>query len=294
LVFNRPETTQMVFSRIREIKPKYLFIASDGPRKHVVGEFERCQSVQNIVKAIDWDCEIQTLFRKYNLGVREAISTAITWFFDNVDMGIILEDDIVPDLTFFKFCEELLIKYKSNNDVFTISGINFQRPMNEIESYYFSSFMHCWGWASWKSSWDKYNHSMEDWPKLRNTDFLQKKLKNKRAVEYWKRIFDKVYKGEINSWAYIWTFSIWMHNGINILPNVNLIKNIGFGLDSTNTKDIKSMEANLKTTKIDFPLQHPKSTQIDENKDKNTQRIHFQKPLTVKLKQRMRYYLNKV
>ena len=150
IVFNRLNTTQKVFEKIKEVKPKKFFIAADGPRKNKEGEKEKTGEVRKfILENIDWDCEVKTLFRDENLGCGKSVSGAITWFFENVEEGIIFEDDTVPDKSLFNFCEAMLNKYRLENEIKIIGGVNFQDGIKRGDaSYYFTRICHIWGWAT--------------------------------------------------------------------------------------------------------------------------------------------------
>jgi len=278
LVFNRPNTTKQVFEKIREARPPRLYIAADGPRESRKGEEKKCKQVREIVTNVDWDCEVNTLFREVNLGCKSAVSSGIDWFFKHEEMGIILEDDCLPDATFFRFCEELLLQYIDDERVMTISGNNFQPKRRTENSYYFSKYMHCWGWASWRRAWNHFDLKMKDWPKLKRKKFLNKLFNTEIAKNYWEQILDKVYSGKIDSWAYIWTYSIWKEHGFNIIPEENLVCNIGFGEEGTHTKSINSKSANMETKPIIFPLKHPEEINTLKKADKFTQKHHFQTP----------------
>ena len=142
LVFNRPGSTQITFEILRKLKPKYLFIGADGPRDGNSEDKRNCNRVKNIIETVDWDCRLHKLFRNNNLGCKRAVSEAIGWFFDQVEKGIILEDDCLPNQSFFRFCSELLEKYKDDNRVGLISGnnFNFGTPARNDYSYYFSKW----------------------------------------------------------------------------------------------------------------------------------------------------------
>ncbi|MDO9184215.1 MAG: hypothetical protein Q7U04_17505 [Bacteriovorax sp.] len=256
LIFNRPDTTQLVFNEIRKQKPKYLFVAADGPRSHKPGEAEKCEDTRAIIQQIDWDCEVKTLFREENLGCGRAVSSSITWFFDNVEEGIILEDDCLPNDSFFKFTSDLLRKYKDDERVFAISGDNFiGQLMPNNESYYFSIYNHVWGWASWKRAWKHYDLGMKSWPSIKKSGHLKTIFENKKQFSYWVNIFDACYAGKIDTWDYQWTFACWSRNGLTILPALNLIRNIGFDERATHTKDENGFS--LETLELDFPLRNP-------------------------------------
>jgi hypothetical protein len=236
LVFNRLDTTMKVFEVIKKVAPQKLYIASDGPRNN--HEKEKVEAVREyVLKSIDWDCEVKTLFRNENLGCGKAVSGAITWFFENEEMGIILEDDCLPSLSFFPYCKELLEYYKDDTRIYHIAGNN---PLTYIKmpySYYFARIQHCWGWASWRRAWNYYSYDIENM-----NAFLEKKKINNIFIRnidknYWIDIFIKMEKHEIDTWDYQWTYSIFNNNGICINPARNLITNIGFGKDGTHTFD---------------------------------------------------------
>jgi len=277
LIFNRPDTTKKVFAAIRKAKPQKLYVAADGPRYEKSGEEANVREVRAIATNVDWECEVKTLFREQNLGCKMGVSTAITWFFENEDEGIILEDDCVPDPSFFPFCQELLIRYQQDNRVMMISGNNFQNGKRRTDySYYFSRHAHCWGWATWKRAWKHWNGDLATWPEVKAANFLDDIAGGDEAfVAYWSRIFDKCYAGRIDSWAYPWTYSCWIEAGLTILPNTNLVSNIGFGEEATHTKKQNNKVANLPTFKIGFPLRHPPYMIRDSIADLNTDKKNF-------------------
>ena len=246
LVFNRPDTTVRVFEQIRKIKPAYLYVAADGPRESKPGEKEICDKVRSLVLSqIDWECEIKTLLREENLGCGKAVSGAITWFFENVEEGIILEDDTVPDLSFFKFCEILLKRYAYAENVKIISGNNFQNDnIRGDGSYYFTKYIHIWGWATWRRSWNLYDFELQDWIS-RSAHAKRELFTSKKQYEYWSNIFDLVSKKEIDTWDYQLFYLSIKSNGINVIPNKNLVTNIGFMQDSTHTNDPNNKLAGL-------------------------------------------------
>lgn len=259
LTFNRLDTTKQVFEQIRKAKTPRLYIASDGPREGREGEDKKVQAVRDYVMShIDWDCEVKTLFRDKNLGCRYAVSGAIDWFFENEEMGIILEDDCLPSQSFFWFCEELLERYRECPQIMQISGNNFQNGIRRSSySYYFSCYSHIWGWATWKRAWMLYDRDMKFWNKQDSMEVLKKGRAWKPFEFYWRRIFKKTAMGQIDSWAYIWSFSCWINGGLTVIPENNLVKNIGFGPGATHCKKANSRHI-VKVDKIDFPLRHPK------------------------------------
>jgi hypothetical protein len=205
LVFNRPETTSIVFDEIKKIKPSRLFIAADGPRDSKLNEIHKCQEVRELFDTIDWPCELKTLYRQENLGCKIAVSSAITWFFEQVEYGIILEDDCLPDLTFFEFCSELLLKYEKDNEVMMIGGNNFhKKPLEISSSYYFTNYPHIWGWATWRRAWSNYNLDVSDYEKVLNENSFNNFFQSRSEKKHWFNVFDKVAKGKINTLENTW------------------------------------------------------------------------------------------
>ena len=248
LVFNRLDVTKQVFEAIREARPPRLYIAADGAREDKNGEAEKVKDVRSLImKNIDWACDVKTLFREDNLGCKMAVSGAIDWFFENEEQGIILEDDCLPSQSFFWFCEDLLVRYKNDMRVGQISGDNFQKGIRRGEAdYYFSTYNHIWGWASWANRWEKYDVNLDT---IKNSHFIEVLFDNKKTINYWKEIFFTMKKKSIDTWDYQWTFTLWNNDQLTILPNVNLIQNIGFGKNATHTI-IESEFSNLHAGEI--------------------------------------------
>ncbi len=262
LVFNRPETTELVFESIRRVKPKRLFIAADGPRKDKLGELEKCERVKLIVKNVDWECEVTTLFRSENLGCGRAVSEAITWFFTNVEEGIILEDDCLPSDSFYLYCEELLLKYRDDSRMMHIGGSNFgDINSKNDESYHFSRICLIWGWATWRRAWQKYDYNMSSIDDGLVFLKIKRMFKNNEIVQFWKRNFKWVREGQVNTWDYQWCYANFYHNGITINSNVNLVSNIGFGETATHTTDSSHPFANIPNKEIGEII-HPKNRRI--------------------------------
>ncbi len=278
LAFNRPDTTRVVLQALKRVRPGRLFFAVDGPRENVPGEAARVEHVRALTREIDWECETKTLFQPSNRGCKLAVSEAVTWFFDQVDAGIIMEDDCVPEPSFFPFAAELLEKYVNESQVFLVSGNNFQKTRLTEFSYYFSRYAHIWGWASWRRAWQHYDHPMSAWPRLRDGGWLYDLLGDRRAVRYWTRIFDDTYLDRNSSWGYRWLFSCWSHGGLAIHPHVNLVSNIGFGRDATHTLVEDNPLAFMRTSSLAFPLKHPPSIECDAAADAYTQKHVFGPP----------------
>ena len=268
LVFNRPGTTKKVFERIKEIRPSKLFIAADGPREGKEGEEEKTETVRRLIlDGIDWPCEVKTLFRFHNLGCGNAVSTAITWFFDNVEEGIILEDDTFPDPSFFNFCKILLEKYRHDNKIKVIGGNNFQNGKWRGDgSYYFSAYSHIWGWASWKRVWKEYDFKLSGLNNESIDAVLEYYFKKKVVIEYWKKVFLQFKTVPVDTWDYQLAFSIWKNKGFSILPNKNLVTNIGFGESSTHTTNPNDKTSNMPVDSI-IDIDHPAKVEINTKAD---------------------------
>lgn len=255
IIFNRPDLTQIVFNAIRQAQPKQLFVIADGAR--FPEEAEKCQEARDIIKQVDWDCQVLTNYADTNLGCRKRISSGITWVFEQVEEAIILEDDCLPDPSFFHYCETLLEYYRDDERVMVISGDNFQDGHKRTKySYYFSKYNHCWGWASWRRAWKYWDFNPEKWIEFRDPGLMKFVCDDPCEERYWTKIFNTLFlEGKPNSWAYVWTFVCWSQGGLTALPNVNLVSNIGFGTDATHTKG-ESKFANLPTEDIG-EIYHP-------------------------------------
>lgn len=247
LIFNRLDTTEQVFAEIRKQQPQKLYVAADGPRAHKEGEAERCQETRDFVmNHIDWDCEVHTLFRDENLGCRRAVSSAISWFFEQEEMGIVLEDDCLPDPSFFNYTSELLEKYQDDERVMMISGDNFLRgtKVNEA-SYYFARIPHIWGWASWRRAWQHYDVDMASFDKFKTLNVIKDLFSDPVEQAYWMTNFTKVGEQGMDTWDYQWVYTILSQNGLCATPAVNLISNIGFVAGATHTTNPNDPNANL-------------------------------------------------
>ena len=276
LIFNRPDTTERVFESIRSIKPAKLYIAADGDRKDKIGEDLLCQETRNIIKLIDWECEIKTLFRSENLGCKIAVSSAIDWFFENEEQGIILEDDCLPNQSFYNYCETLLNYYVSDERIMHISGNNFQDGMIRGNgSYYFSNYNHIWGWATWKRAWNAYNVDLSFLTEPEINNLIEKKFETKKERLFWNNIFKSVIHDKIGTWDYQWTYAIWKNNGLSILPNKNMIANIGFNDNGTHTSGVDILGlSNMQTFPIEKIINHS-AIAVNTKADKYTLDHYF-------------------
>jgi hypothetical protein len=294
LIFNRPDTTQRVFEAIREAQPRRLYVAADGPRKERSNEHSLCVAVRSIATSVDWPCELFTLYRTDNLGCRHAVSSAITWFFERETEGIILEDDCLPDPTFFTFCETLLENYREDTRVMHIGGSNFQQGRIRGDgSYYFSRYPHIWGWASWRRAWKLYDRDLKTLNHFIEQGQIRNIFTHPALQKAWLKAFLLVASGNLDTWDHQWTYAVFSHNGLCVLPNQNLVSNIGFGPEARHTIFRDPRIANLPTTSIGA-LIHPTFMIADRQADEFTTLRTFRNSTFSSTKQILSKYFRKV
>lgn len=273
--FNRPDLTSRALAQIRKIKPTKLYFAVDGGRSD--SDHNKVQAVRDLIKKVDWSSKVKLNFSNENYGCKYGPVRAMNWFFKNEEMGIILEDDILADESFFYFAEKLLMRYKDNNNIGSISGSNFHfGHKHGNASYYFSRYSHTWGWATWRRAWKQFDSEVEIWPRLRKENFLKRIFDNRLDRFYWQLIFDGVHSLEIDSaWDYQWTLMMWSKEMLAIIPNRNLVKNIGFGgSDATHTK-LRDRFSDMEIKPMIFPLIHPQKVVRNKRADELIQRQNY-------------------
>ncbi len=244
VVFNRPETTAAVMERIRAARPPALYVAADGPRPGVFGEPERCEAARRVATTVDWSCEVRTQVSDRNLGCAENTSSGISWFFREAAAGIILDDDCVPSGSFFRFCQELLTYYRDQPQIMHIAGNSHQYGRRRgSASYYFSRYANFWGWASWSRAWAHFDGNLRPTWELRD------------------------------DWSAPWQLSIERAGGIAVVPNVNLVRNIGFGAGATHTTGMEP-GAFVEANEMSFPLLHPQTMKTNRQADLFTYYAH--------------------
>ncbi len=271
IIFNRPETTQLVFNAIRDVRPERLYVAADGPRTGVPTDQLRCAQARQIIDQVDWPCQLQTLFRENNLNCGIGPSSAMSWFFENETEGIVLEDDCLPSKSFFLFCQVLLERYRSDSRVMHIGGNNFlnRTPGDDDFSYYFSRSGHIWGWATWRRAWEMFDYEISLYEKLKLEGYFDDFFLNKLEKIYRLRKFDKTVerKGSVDWWDYQWDFARYINSGLAIVPHKNLVRNLGFGEGATHTKDKNGKNSRMEALELDFPLKHPPYVIRDAGRD---------------------------
>jgi hypothetical protein len=280
IIFNRLDTSMQVLESIRQAKPSSLYITADGPRTSKVGEDILCKKTKEaVLAAIDWDCEVKTLFRELNVGPKEAISSAISWLFEHEEQGIILEHDCLPSNDFYRFCDVMLDKYRNDTRIWLISGSNYHSQYRKWgdASYYFSNLTNGWGWATWKRSWDLYDKDLKSYHTEEVKPQLEKIFKNEMIVARWAEIFELMKANKIDTWDYQASFTHFFNHCLNIVPNYNLVTNIGFGEGAENTLDANSVFANVPLERI-HEITHPKYILPELEADEQTLIEEFQIP----------------
>ena len=263
VVFRRADLTKTILDTLAKVQPPRLYLAADAARPQKPGEAEKCAAVRALLADIPWPCEVFRDYAETNLGAKERVASAITWFFEHETDGIILEDDCHPADSFFPFCEELLDRYRDDPRVMVISGDRGLKEDAAMEnSYYFSKYMLTWGWATWRRAWQHYDETLPEWPVFQGEP-LRKKCLNDAEHRYWKTRLERVMNGQLDAWDFRWTICCWMQNGLSIIPARNLIQNVGFGADATHTTDNLLGNFSYEMSALTFPLKHPKTVEAD-------------------------------
>jgi hypothetical protein len=291
IIFNRPESTRQVFNAIRAARPQQLFVIADAPRPDRPDDIPKCAATRAITEEVDWDCQVFKNYADRNLGCGLRPASGLDWVFQQVESAIILEDDCLPDPTFFPYCTELLARYQENDRMMHISGNNFQFGQQRgNDSYFYSRYTHHWGWATWRRAWQHFDYDIVKWQDLRSTDWLETLLDTPAAIAYWQQIFDEVYHADkLHIWDYQWTFACWQNQGLCILPQVDLVSNIGFNAEGTHTVR-QNQFANLPLGTMKFPLRHPPAIIRDRPADLFIQASKFNLDLLSRLKRKLYWH----
>lgn len=293
IVFNRPDKARQIFEAVRKAQPKKLYIAADGPRN--VEEQQKCEECRALVNQVDWNCEIHTLFRETNIGCGRGPYEAINWLFQHEETGIILEDDCLPHPSFFPFCEEVLEYYRYDTRIMHVAGTYYLDDWqnNPEYSYYFSQNGSIWGWATWRRAWQYYDYTISLFPELMKKGYFEGFFSLEKEKNFRIDLFQKTYNNppSVNTWDFQWDFARYTQNGLSVVSNINLVSNIGFGKDATHTFNSDRKEANLKTKSLKFPLKHPPFVMRDYESDRRTMESHFARPLSLRIKNRLKKIL---
>jgi hypothetical protein len=278
LTFNRPDLTERLLAILARIRPRRILVVSDGPRQHVPTDVERCAAVRRLFERLDWDCRVDRNFSEHNMGSFRRNSTGLNWIFEEVEDAIILEDDCLPDQSFFPYCEELLEKYRDDPRIGLISGNNFlkSRVEKQTPSYFFSRYASTWGWASWRRTWRQVDLEMPYWLELRDSGKLRQSLWSSSEDKYWRSIYDAIQERRMkNAWDYQLILTCMRGNHLTIVPSVNLVSNIGFGQDATNCTNGNYLANSVPVHGVEFPLVHPETVYASRQVDYQIFRRRF-------------------
>jgi hypothetical protein len=277
VAFNRPDTTKVVFQKIREARPQKLYVAVDGPRLHKEGEDKLVEQVKAIVNNVGWHCETHYKYNETNKGAEVTVSSAIQWVFETEEYAIILEDDIIAPLAFFRFAQEMLIRYKDDDRIATVTGSNFTPiPVPDNADYFFAKYGHSWGWATWKRAWQGFNLYLKVPDKHLHMDFLSTITNSRAESRYYQKLFTALQKrGPGNStWDHTGLYYFRVNNKLSVIPRVNLTSNIGvYGLHAKG-----ETEHHFRPVDETFVAKtHPKSVECFTEYDKHHFKTYINK-----------------
>ncbi|MFT3782543.1 MAG: glycosyltransferase family A protein [Nibricoccus sp.] len=281
IVFNRPDLARRVFERVRAARPPKLIVVCDGPRASKPTDAERVAAVRDIFERIDWPCDVIREYADSNLGCMDRVHTGINRAFAEVEEAVILEDDCLPDPSFFRFCDEMLQRFRDDPRVMNVGGTNFLAPyVDTSDSYWFSRHPWTWGWATWRRAWDLYDFHYNDWETGQSA--LRASYASAWERQYWISTLDAARRNPraANTWDFQWNFTCRINGGLSIVPRNNLVSNLGFGSDPTHTAGDMSRLA-VETQPLEFPLQHPEGIEVDRYRDELLTRVYAGEKITV-------------
>ncbi|OPY83121.1 MAG: hypothetical protein A4E71_02958 [Smithella sp. PtaU1.Bin162] len=269
IIFNRPEKTRRVIEALQKVKPTRLFVAADGPRPGRPEDIDKCRLARKVLLSIDWSCDLQTRFLEENVGCDPSVSSAINWFFENISQGVILEDDCIPTPAFFHFCSDLLERYKDDRRIMQISGFSPYPERSYPFDYHFSRSFRCWGWGTWRRAWSLYADSLK---RYEDNQFIYHIVKSyypyyPKYIERLK-LYKEFMKGRRDNWDFKWNIACYAQNALCIVPEKNLVTNIGFDEEGTHTKRGNHLFARIPTDSLVFPLRHPSYVFADERPER--------------------------
>ena len=274
IIFKRFDLTEKVFAEIALVRPERLFVIADGPRS----EAERiaCEATRKVTDKVDWPCEVRRNYSESNMGCRNRVSSGLDWVFTQVEDAIILEDDCLPDPSFFRFCTEMLERYRDDGRVGHVGANCYSNdPARGGGSYHFSRYAMIWGWATWRRAWKQFDVNLSRWPVLRKGGWENDMLLTREESEYFAAWWDDLCFKNDNAWSGQWIFTCLLNNWLCIQPSVNLVSNIGFRQDGTHTLDADRPYAGVPVCAMEFPLRHPKWLIADRQADFDFARIIF-------------------
>jgi hypothetical protein len=278
LAFNRPDLFKDLLGAIRKGGGRELFIAIDGPRAGHSGDLALCEQVRALAEGVDWATRVEIKVQERNLGVRDAVESAVSWALGHSSAIIILEDDCMPDPSFFRFCDELLVRYRDDGRVMQIAGTNWGAAPTRFDrcSYAFTSFAPIWGWATWRRAWDLYDRKFESWPQVKASGLARDLPVSRRFRRLLEPEWDRV-GIDGGEWDRKWQYSILRHHGLSACPQRNLVMNVGFREDGTHLTGVDRVFSELPLERISAPLVHPPEVARNAGVESVFERIYWQK-----------------
>ena len=281
IVYKRVDLTKKVFAAIREVRPAELYIISDGPKGRDDADAVRCVR-EYLDSHIDWPCNIHRDYAEKNLGPRYRMPSGMKWVFENVDRAVFIEDDIEAGPDFFWFCREMLERYKDDQRVMMISGMNFF-PGDESfgdKDYCFAYFSHIWGWATWKRAFEGYDINIKSWPEVRKSGKIKDKF-TRRGYNFFKWIFDDLqYQWYDQAWDYQWAYHRFINEGLGIIPRRNLVVNLGIAdkdaIHPVESERVKDRVDGLIIENMTENLRHPDEIKCNKRYDEKYQNEYLQ------------------
>lgn len=276
VIFNRPDKFRNLLQSLRKSKPSKLFVSADGPRQNNADDKSKCVQARKVVDEIDWPCDIVTRFLDNNMGCDPHVASAIEWFFENVEYGIILEDDVVIHPNFFRFSVELFERYRDDERIMQISSLSPFEKRNHPYSYHFSKHFRCYGaWGTWKRAWRFHTIPIGRYTKTDLFQIIRSYFPKPIDQKYWMKLFSEFENGSRVNWDYWWNFTCYAQNGLCIVPESNFVKNIGYDDRSTHTKCQEPVLCDLQAESIKFPLSHPIFIYADERPEINFRKNYY-------------------
>lgn len=267
-IYHRPSLTAQVVDALRTVKPTRLFVVADGPHPSRANDPDLCAATRAVIETVDWECTILKNYAPSNLGAGRRVSSGLAWVFDQVDEVIILEDDCLPDPTFFPFCAQLLATYRDDDRVMMISGYNpLERWRAEVQSYHFSRYGIHWGWATWQRAWRHYDFEMLALARPDTAVHLLAVMQDPACLAFYQEMWAKTASGQFDAWDFQWALMQLLQDGLSVVPAVNLVSNIGFGPAATHTRRPLTLSLPLARHAMTFPLVAPAQVEADREYD---------------------------
>lgn len=270
LTFNRPEATERGLHVIRQYRPNELYLVSDGPREGNACDQELVQRTRDVLDSVDWPCTVVRDYSAVNLGAGRRVASGLDNAFAAYEHAIVLEDDLVADDSFFSFCESMLERYADDERVMHVNGSGY--PLAKTPggaSYRFSKLNLCWGWASWRRAWQRFQFDLGALDRDLVMRRIDQAFPNNKQANYWKNIFQYTHEHSHDIWDFQWVFAMTLHRGLAVTPTSNLVLNTGFTPEATNTPTMPHWYADMTLQSLSHAgaLVHPRKVDVDWDYD---------------------------